>query len=74
MSNMVSTIHERLQASVYKQVRVIRDDEARTIVEGNLVSTRSDTYRVKSQEFHLIDVLAVAITGIREPHAIIILN
>ena len=71
---MIATIHERLQASVYKRVRVIRDDEARTTVEGNLVSTRSDTYRVKTQEFHLTDVQAVAITGIREPHAIIVLH
>ena len=71
---MIDTIHERLQASIYKRVRVIRDDETRTTIEGNLVSTRSDTYRVKSQEFHLIDVRAVAITGIREPHAIIVLN
>ena len=71
---MIDTIHERLQASIYKRVRVIRDDQARTTIEGNLVSTRSDTYRVRSQEFHLIDVLAVAITGIREPHAIIVLN
>ena len=71
---MIATIHERLQASVYKRVRVIRDDQARTTVEGNLVSTRSDGYRVKSQEFQLIDVRAVAITGIREPHAIIVLH
>jgi len=71
---MIATIHERLQASVYKRVRVIRDDQARTTIEGNLVSTRSDTYRVKTQEFHLTDVQAVAITGIREPHAIIVLH
>ena len=71
---MIGTIHERLQGSIYKPVRVIRDDEARTTVEGNLVSTRSDTYRVKTQEFHLTDVQAVAITGIREPHAIIVLH
>jgi hypothetical protein len=72
---MIGTIHNQLQRSVYQRVRVVRSDQDRSTVEGILVSTRSDTYRVESQEFHLLDVKAVCISGAREPqHAVIILN